>query len=152
MFSRLPTQLPGQKWNKVKVIFIKWQNFLNVASPDSRSLSILTHKLSTKGSPTICVHQFLVKIRPRSPPYQVFLNFWWAHSPQLTSTSHNRKNKKSSDFMYNTQITIENTTICFSFSLTELDLYWSKVFVEGTWKCTGIQTIIACNYLNLISF
>ena len=54
--------------------------------------------------------------------------------------------------MYNTQITIENTTICFSFSLTELDLYWSKVFVEGTWKCTEIQTIIACNYLNLISF
>ena len=33
---------------------------------------------------------------------------------QLTSTSHNGKNKKSSDFIYNNQITIENTAICFS--------------------------------------
>ena len=115
MFSRLPTQLPGQKWNKGKVIFIKWQNFLNVASPDSRSLRILTHKLSMKGSPTICVHpSFWSKFTPLSPPCQVFFNFWWAHSLQLTLTSHNRKNKKSSDFMYSNQITIENTTICFS--------------------------------------
>ena len=125
---------------------------LNVASPDGRSLSILTHNLSTKGPPTICVHQFLVKIDPPLPSLSSFINFWWTHSTQCTSTSHNRKNKKSFDFMYNTQITIKNTTIWFSFSLTELDFYWLKYFVEGTCKCTGIQTIIACNYLNLISF
>ena len=63
--------------------------------------------------------------------------------------------------MHDTQITKENTTIWFSFSLTRLDLYWLKAFfVEGTWKCTAthiennikLQTITACNYLNLISF
>ena len=107
MFSGVPSQWPRQKWNKVRAIFIKWQNFLNVISPDSRSLSILTPKLSTKGPPTIYNHQFLVKIDPPLPSLSRFINFWWAHCPQLTSTSHNTKNNKSSDFMYNTQITIE---------------------------------------------
>ena len=107
LFSGVPSQLPGQKWNKVRAIFIKWQKFLNVISPDSRYLSILTTKLSTKGPPTICDHQFLVKIDPPLRYLSRFINFWWAYCPQLTSTSHNTKNNKSSDFMYNTQITIE---------------------------------------------
>ena len=101
---------------------------MNAVSPDCRSLSILTHKFSTKGPSTICVDQFLVKIDPALPSLSSFINFLWAHSPYLTSALHNRKNKESSDFMYDTQITIKNTAIWFLFSLTGLDLYWLKDF------------------------
>ena len=52
----------------------------------------------------------------------------------MTSNFHNRKNKKSSDFMYEAQITIKNATIWFSFSLTRLALYCLKVFL---WKVLG---------------
>ena len=43
--------------------------------------------------------------------------------------------------MYDTQITIENTSIWFSLPLTGLDLYWLK--------CTGIHIEITENYKQL---
>ena len=77
LFSHVLTHLLKQKWNKPKVIFIKWQNFLNVLSPDGRFPSILINKLTRKGSCTFDAHQFLSKLIPLapSPPLSTFVNF-----------------------------------------------------------------------------
>ena len=74
LFSHVLTHLLKQKWNKLKVIFINWQNVLNVVSPDSRFPSILTNKLTRKGSCTFDAHQFFVKVDP-SRPLTPFVNF-----------------------------------------------------------------------------
>ena len=84
---------------------------------------------------------------------QIFINSVFLVDVNFSQNSLSHKCKKSSNFVCETQITIENTTIWFP-------LYCLKVFVERTWKITGIhignnrksQLIIACNYFNLISF
>ena len=65
----------GKNEIKVDFILVKWQNILSIASLDSRSLSILTHKLVMKGQSTICVYQFLVKIDLPLPSLSSFINF-----------------------------------------------------------------------------
>ena len=96
---RIPTQLLRQKWNKPKVILIKWRNVLNVGSSDSRFLSILTYTLSTQEPLISPWSQLFTKPLPNWHQFFIIVPF-----VQM-------KSKKSSDFMYDNQIESENATI-----------------------------------------